>query len=195
MSDEFKGLEDIDDKRDIMDDEVIRLDEERERLMAEKVRGIPSRGSRRGREHKSVTIRGINTEIYEQFAKKMKISDMNIGDAMSKMMTDVMADFDEIFPDLSSESLRNQIPLKRISISHHDELSISRKDLEDANATISFNNIDELTFEKDVTKEDFLKFVRSINNCEEVRLPSVLPKLIALSLMNSCESVEMYDVE
>lgn len=195
MSEEFKEPEDIEDIEDIMDEERDRMEEERERMIEEKVRVHSSRSRSRGRGHKSVTIRGVNSEIYEQFAKKMKISEMNIGDALSKMMTDVMADFDEVFPDLSSESLRDQIPLKRISINHHDELSISRKDLEDSNARISFNNIDLLTFEKDVSRDDFIKFVRSINHCDEVKLPSVLPKLIALSLMNSCENVEMYDVE
>ena len=48
---------------------------------------------------KNVTIRGIETEIYDEFSHSMKILGMNIGDAITKMMHDVLEDFDDEFPD------------------------------------------------------------------------------------------------
>ncbi|MHA2225869.1 MAG: hypothetical protein ACXAC8_11730 [Candidatus Hodarchaeales archaeon] len=148
---------------------------------------------------KNITIRGINSNIYEDFSQSMKMLNMTIGDAVSKMMRDVMIDLDETFTDFDLRSPLSSTKklfgrIEKVSINHHDKLEISAKDLLEADASISFSHIDKLIIRPDVTRELFNKHIRSISHCDTVRLPSILPKLLLLSRINFCDKVEVYPV-
>ncbi|MFX0114828.1 MAG: hypothetical protein ACFFB3_09800 [Candidatus Hodarchaeota archaeon] len=153
-----------------------------------------NREGRRGRV-KNITIRGIDSEVYGEFSQQMKILGMTIGDAISKMMSDVLKDFDETFPDLSARSLRGRARLPKASISHHDELSIGAQDLIESNARMGFSHIGLIELEPDVTRDIFIRYVGYISHCERVRIPKVLPKLLVLSRVHHCEDIEIYHVE
>lgn len=142
---------------------------------------------------KTITIRGVDSEIYNAFSKKLKDADLKIGDAISKMMNDVLSDFDDHIPDLSSESLSDIVPLKRVKIQHHDNLMITKKDLVDSNVRISFYHIENLEFTADITKDIFMKYVKQIGHCDTVKVPKVLPKLIMLSKLNNVRNFVIYD--
>jgi len=124
---------------------------------------------------------------------------MNIGDAVTKMMRDIMEDLDETFVDmdisskLSSKKLFGR--LEKATISHHRYLEISGKDLVEASARLSFNHINELKILPDVTREVFTKYIRSINNCRKVMIPNILPKLLLLSKINFCDQIEIYSAK
>ena len=141
---------------------------------------------------KSITIRGIDTEVYDDFSTKIKTVGLNIGDAVSKMMTDVLTDFDENFPEISAKGLRRKVA--SISITHHRSLSISAADLTEDDMGYSFSHIDNLTFEPDVTKEIFLKHVKSVSHCKTVKVSMILPKLRLLSLFSFVPDLQFYDV-
>jgi hypothetical protein len=140
-------------------------------------------------DYKKITIRGINSNVYDEFTNKVKTLDMNIGDALTKMMADVIKDFDEALPSISAKSLRS---MKKHSISHHKKLSISRADLEVENSRFSFSHITRLKFGPDVTQEVFEKHVSSVSHCRNVILPNIFPKLVAYSMLNFCETIEFY---
>ncbi|MHA2370537.1 MAG: hypothetical protein ACXADX_17105, partial [Candidatus Hodarchaeales archaeon] len=144
---------------------------------------------------KNVTIRGIEAEIYNEFSQQMKILGMTMGDAISKMMTDVLKDFDETFPDLSAKSLRAKARLPKAVISHHDELSVGARDLIDANARVTFSHMGLLEIGPDVTRELFLRHIGRITHSDTVRIPAVLPKLVVYSRVQFCDRIEIYDVE
>ncbi|MBC8498424.1 hypothetical protein ISS40_10945 [Candidatus Bathyarchaeota archaeon] len=144
---------------------------------------------------KSVTIRGVDGGVYDEFSKVIQMAGLTMGEAITKMMGDVKRDFDETFPDLSAESFRLMVKKDRINVQHHERLSISRKDLEDANRGIRFQHIRDLTFEADVTEEVFNTYVRSIQHCGTVRVPSVLPKLQIYAKITFTDSIEIYVVE
>ena len=144
---------------------------------------------------KSVTVRGVNGAIYDEFSKAIQMAGLTIGEALTKMMGDIMKDFDETFPDLSAESFKLMVKKDRINVQHHEKLSISRKDLEDANKGIEFQHIKNLTFEANVTEEVFNMYVRSIQHCGIVKVPSVLPKLHIYSMITFTDYIEIYDVE
>lgn len=147
---------------------------------------------------KNVTIRGIDSDTYEEFSHKIKNMQMNIGDAVTRMMKQITSDIDESLgelPGLSARSTFRKFRLPRANISHHDHLSIGKQDLEDANARFSFSHIGELTFEPDVTREVFRKFIRNISHCERVKVPSVLPKLMIYAKINFCDRIEVYEIE
>ena len=86
---------------------------------------------------KNITIRGVDLEAYNEFSNKLKDFNMNVGDAFNRIIGDVMNDFDEVFPDLSADSLRSELKKKSINIAGHGTLSISRKDLEEADKRIN----------------------------------------------------------
>ena len=144
---------------------------------------------------KSVTIRGVDGGGYDEFSQVIQMAGLTMGEAITKMMGDVMKDFDETFPDLSAESFRLMVKKDRINVQHHERLSISRKDLEDANRGIKFQHIRDLTFEADVTEEVFNTYVRSIQHCGTVRVPSVLPKLQIYAKIAHTDVIEIYDAE
>ena len=144
---------------------------------------------------KSVTIRGVNGGVYDEFSQVVQMAGLTMGEAITKMMGDVMRDFDETFPDLSAESFRMMVKKDKIAVQHHERLSVSRKDLEDANKGIVFQHIRSLTFEADVTEEVFNTYVRNIQHCGTVRVPSVLPKLQIYAKIAFTDNIEIYDVE
>ena len=146
----------------------------------------------RDRTMKNITIRGIDAEVYEDFTKNIKSIDMNIGEAISRMMKDVLSDFDETFPALSAKTVRR---MKKLSINHHRDLRITKEDLEEAGAKISFNHIKNLEFAPDITKEIFESYVSGIHHCDHIRMPKVLPKLILFSKVHYCRDLEFYEEE
>ena len=144
---------------------------------------------------KSVTIRGVNGGVYDEFSQVVQMAGLTMGEAVTKMMGDVMRDFDEVFPDLSAESFRLMVKKDKIAVQHHEGLSVSKRDLEDANRAIVFQHIRSLTFEADVTEEAFNTYVTKIQHCDTVRVPSVLPKLQIYAKIAFTDNIEIYDVE
>lgn len=144
---------------------------------------------------KNVTIRGVDGTIYNEFSRVIQTSSLTMGEALTKMMGDVMSDFDEVFPDLSAASLRFMMKKDRIEVEHYRHLSVTRKDLEEADRSVEFANIDELTFEEDVSEDAFTTYVRGIEHCETVRAPSTLPKLLVYSKISHTNNIEFYEVD
>jgi hypothetical protein len=144
---------------------------------------------------KNVTIRGIDSEIYDEFSSSIKSLKMNIGEAITQMMQDVMEDFGDTFPSLTAKGSLGKIKKDRITINALDTLRISKKDLEEAGAQVKFSHMGKLIFEPDVDLATFNKYVRGIHHCDYVKIPAFLPKLILLSKTQYCGKVETYSVE
>ena len=144
---------------------------------------------------KNVTIRGIDTEIYDEFSSSIKSLKMNIGEAITQMMQDILKDFGDTFPNLSAKGSLGKLKKDRLSISALDELSISKRDLEEAGAEIRFTHVGKLIFEPDVDLATFNKYVRGISHCDYVRIPAFLPKLVLLSKTQYCGRVEAYQAD
>jgi len=72
---------------------------------------------------KTVTIRGVDGQIYDEFSQVIQASGMTMGDAVSKMMRDVSKDFDEVFPMLSAMSLKYMVKKDKITVKHYDDLT------------------------------------------------------------------------
>ena len=144
---------------------------------------------------KSVTIRGVDGGVYDEFSQVIQMAGLTMGEAVTKMMGDVMRDFDEVFPDLSAESFRMMVKMDKIAVKHQDRISVSKGDLEAANRSVIFQHIRSLSFEADVTEEAFNTYVRKIQHCGTVRVPSVLPKLQIYSKIEFTDNIEIYDAE
>jgi len=141
---------------------------------------------------KTVTIRGVDGQIYDEFSQVIQSSGMTMGDAISKMMRDVSRDFDDVFPKLSAMSLKYMMRKDKITVQHFDTLSVSLKDLEETDKRVRFQHIRSLTIESDITVEAFETYVAGIEHCGIVRIPNVLPKLLIYSKISHCDQVEIY---
>lgn len=140
---------------------------------------------------KSITIRGVDLELYENFTTKLKEYNMNVGEAFSQMMDDILKNFDEIFNESTAHDyVEQQRRLPRLTIESHQELAISAKDLIDTKSKVSFREITSLKFDESVTKEIFLKYVRDIRRCGLVQFGKEFPRLIALAYSEDCDNVE-----
>ena len=144
---------------------------------------------------KTVTIRGVDGRIYDDFSQVIQMSGLTIGEAITKMLRDVSKDFDEVFPQLSAKNLKYMINKDRISVQHYDSLSISLKDLEEADKSISFQHISQLTLEEDITTDAFETYIKNIQHCSYVRVPAILPKLLIYSKISYCGNIEVYSPE
>ena len=146
------------------------------------------------RKLRSVTIRGIDGKSYDTFSEKIKlIEGYTLGEAVTKMMQDVLDTFEDTFPDLSAGRSRRHKELPRTSISNHEVLTISENDLIEAKSRISFNNCELIQFSPDITSDSFVRYVRYLSNCELVRIPNTLPKLLVYSKVEHCDQIEIYD--
>jgi hypothetical protein len=137
---------------------------------------------------KSISIRGVDADIYDQFVTKIKPLEVNIGQAISKLMKDVVDTYENEFPEISASSLKI-IALGELSINGHENLTINKQDLLEGGRQVSFRNCDNLKFAKDIDKVTFLKHVKRIRNCDGVSVPSGLPKLLLLSIASHCTNL------
>jgi hypothetical protein len=142
---------------------------------------------------KTVTIRGVDGRIYDEFSQIIQSSGLTMGEAISKMMRDISKDFDDVFPQLSARNLKYLVNKDKIRVQHYGHLSVSLKDLEEADKSVSFQHIDHLTLEPDITVEAFETYIRSIQHCGTLRVPDVLPKLLLYSKVGHCENIEVYN--
>ena len=141
---------------------------------------------------KIISIRGVNSDVYDQFAVKVKELDMNIGDAITQMMNGVLSDFDDVFPHISSEKLRGLAPLAKSVVQHQRELKVTKRDLEEAGERFDFMHISNLTFAEDVDRETFEKYVHSVMHCGTVYVPKILPRLKMFSKIQHCKQIIFY---
>ncbi|OLS22268.1 MAG: hypothetical protein HeimC3_31450 [Candidatus Heimdallarchaeota archaeon LC_3] len=107
----------------------------------------------------------------------------------------MLKNFDGTFPGIRPGLLKGKEQLRKIEISHNEELQIGNDDLVQADARISFLRIGTLEIKSDVTQESFNKYIREIHRCNNVRIPNILPKLIILSKIMRYEKIEIYDAE
>ena len=119
-----------------------------------------------------VTIRDIEDEVYNEFSAEARRQDKPIGALTTEAMGAYLRSLKP------SESVR--------TISGLDELSISKRDLEEGGIRMSFFEIGKLVFEDDVDIGTFEKCVENIFECDAVELPGQLPKLRALSKCREC---------
>lgn len=141
---------------------------------------------------KIITIRSIDTEIYKKFAEKIKTLNINMGEAMTKMMIGVLENTNQELGESASISLRED--MQSISVTEQSKLVISKKDLLELENSFFFTNIQYLKFDSDIDSETFMKKVIAIRACQRVIIPNFLPRLKLLSKIKYCQNVEFYDV-
>ena len=143
------------------------------------------------RKRKDITIRGINSDLYDRAAEIARRTGKTIGEVINESLA--------LFLDLT-EGLRMGIqPIIEgakeagksleagisatvpVMIGTLEELEITKADLEQFERRVIFSNIERLVFADDVDAETFEKYVALIRDCGEVRVPKGISKLLLLS--------------
>ncbi|MFW9916189.1 MAG: hypothetical protein ACFFGZ_11335 [Candidatus Thorarchaeota archaeon] len=128
---------------------------------------------------KDITIRNVETAAYDDFVATCQLKKKKIGDAVN-----------EIFSWLIPEMEYRHILLLDLRVDPEDVLVVTSLDKLEAPAQdlaeihdrrILFHRIKELIFAPEVEKEDFINAVIGIYNCEKVKLPRAVPRLIRIS--------------
>lgn len=146
----------------------------------------------RSRKRKNVTIRGMKSELYDSFSTKIQSQGLNLGIVISKMLLSVTEKFNGEFPTISAEEILPPKRLMRLHIERKDSITVSKNDLEEAEARLTLRKIGKISFAQDVTDDLLKKHIDSIDNCELVLIPKTIPKLVALSLLSKCKAYEFY---
>ncbi|MDK2463803.1 MAG: hypothetical protein QI223_03390 [Candidatus Korarchaeota archaeon] len=146
---------------------------------------------------KDVTIRGVDSDLYDRAAEIARRTGKTIGEIINEALG-LFIDLTEgirsgIQPLVDSakeasrrigEGLTSAVPTV---ISDLEEIEVTKTDLEQFGRRVVFQNIDRLIFTDDVDAETFDKYVALIRNCEEVKPPKGVSKLLVLS---KCRRVE-----
>lgn len=112
-----------------------------------------------------VTIRGIDGEVYSEFAAEAKKRSVPIG-------------------ELTTEAMRSFLEAAGApvyTIGDLDMLTVSKTDLESIEGMVVLNNIDLLEFSDDVDWPTFSARVKMISNVDLLRIPRGLSKFQILT--------------
>ena len=156
-----------------------------------------SGGEFREERRKDVTIRGVDSDLYDRAAEIARRTGKTIGEVINEALglfidlTEGMRSGIQPLVDSAKEAgrrigegLTSAVPTV---ISDLEEIEVTKTDLEQFGRRVVFQNIDRLVFADDVDAETFDRYVALIRNCDEVRPPKGVSKLLVLS---KCRRVE-----
>ena len=142
-------------------------------------------GHRHGGEEKTVTIRGIDKNYYEQFVRLTKIWGRNTGFAFSRVICHYGKDHPfRLIPPFMKKGFRGPLPSLEV-IEGPDELKVTKKDLTEAgNVRYCFKSIEKLIFNDKIDNQTLLNHVFQIRNCN-VQMPKTISNLLFHSLVRN----------
>ena len=137
-----------------------------------------------------ITIRGVDRSLYGRLSRLARRMGVNVGtlinQSMELFLSVIPQDGGPRLPrgplNLSAEFMRGFLEGLGHIIEDIEELSMSKKDLLEADRELVFVRIGLLEFEDDVDRETFRSRVRAIYHCKEVVIPETLPKVLVLSV-------------
>ena len=113
-------------------------------------------------EEKTITIRGINKELYRQALALAKRTGKTVGELVNeslKMLLDLREAAIETIRSVE-EGLSGVVGAKEIA--GIDEIEVSGRDLEEIDGKVVFRGVKKLKFSNDITKELFDEKIHSI---------------------------------
>lgn len=117
-----------------------------------------------------VTIRGIDDDVYARFTAEAKKRGMPIGELTTLVMR-------ALVDETSTRSYR---------IGELSNLSVSKKDLDSLDGTVTFYNIKNLEFDDQIDWDTFNERVGAIVNVGTVKIPSGVTRF---QVLTKCRTV------
>ncbi len=138
--------------------------------------------SREREEKTSITIRGIDKDLYNRLSILARETGKTIGELVNESMRLMLSFTDSLGKTITSfgEAIREgwkEARDKYLEVTLLDELVVTRKDLEELDKPVIFKNIKRLVISDDVPYELFEEKVREIIMCKEIVIPKSYPKL------------------
>ena len=137
---------------------------------------------------KRVTIRGVDSKLYDQVIDHAQSKGFSMGDLLTHIIQfATKGDRSKRF--ISRHRFRMHPPknsnIKLEIIENLQELTVSKEDLISAgsNTVYAFIHIKNLEFSSDVDSETLLNHVIFISRCSNVNMGNNIPKLIELGLV------------
>jgi len=128
-------------------------------------------------ERKTVTIRGLSTDIYDRISKLAKETGTTVGEIVNDALRRYIATLENI-----SRAIDNMIRAGDvIVISSVSSLTVTRADLETLEKPVIFKDMDELVFADDVTNDLIKNKVARIVNVNTVYTPKSVSTLLIAS--------------
>ncbi len=137
---------------------------------------------------KRVTIRGVDSKLYDQVIDHTTSSGFSMGDLLTHVIQyAIRGDRSKRF--IRQHRYRMHLPkkseFKLEIVENQEELTVSEEDLISAgpNTVYAFFGITNLSFSSDIDSETLLNHVISISRCSNVRMGKNIPKLIEQGLV------------
>jgi hypothetical protein len=139
-----------------------------------------------------VTLSEIEENLYNDFQNMARKLSQNEGEVLNKLMELFLTHSqNKKFPKLTSSDLIRKIKdtNQSIRIRNHKSLTISDEDLQNLDTKVDFSKIDKLYL--DINPKNFKKYINSINNCQEVHIPSKVSKLLVYARTTQCQEIHL----
>ena len=147
---------------------------------------------------KTITVRNVDKETYEQLVKLAKELGVKSGEMLSQAIKNFIAtiEYGVTLPTTVSKELGKQISklgekMSINTISNIERLQVSAADLEQVKGKVLFRNIKELVIERDVTLELFKSKVAGIVFVNKLVIPTTLPKLVVLQKARFIKEIQV----
>ncbi|MDK2383540.1 MAG: hypothetical protein QI199_01865 [Candidatus Korarchaeota archaeon] len=140
---------------------------------------------------KDVTIRGVDAFLYSRAAEIAKRTGKTMGEVVNEALRlfidlteGLWGGLEPVAEGLREAGRRVDYTLSALNptiISDLGELEVTKEDLEQLGRKVVFQRVKRLSFADDVDAETFERYVALIRECEEVRPPKGVSKLLVLS--------------
>lgn len=133
-----------------------------------------------GEEKKIISIRGIDKKLYEELSRMAK----ELGKTVGELINEAMAFIISLREGVEAAGIKFKEGLESslcIHISNLGELTVTRKDLEDAYKPVIFRDIKTLKFSENIDEELFEDKVKRIIKVNTLIIPNNLSKIKVLS--------------
>ena len=128
-------------------------------------------------ERKTVTIRGLSTDIYDRVSRLARETGTTIGEIVNEALRRYIATLENI-----SKAIDNMIRAGDVVvISGVSSLTVTRADLETLDKPVIFKDMDELIFADDVNNDIIKNKVARIVNVNTVYVPKSVSTLLIAS--------------
>ncbi|MGC9152699.1 MAG: hypothetical protein ACP5GY_03070 [Vulcanisaeta sp.] len=128
-------------------------------------------------ERKTVTIRGLSTDIYDRVSRLAKETGTTIGEIVNEALRRYITTLENI-----SKAIDNMIRAGDVVvISGVSSLTVTKTDLESLDKPVVFKDMDELVFAEDITNDLIKNKVAKIVNVNTVYVPKSVSTLLIAS--------------
>ncbi len=128
-------------------------------------------------EKKTVTIRGLSTDIYDRVSRLAKETGTTIGEIVNEALRRYITTLENI-----SKAIDNMIRAGDVVvISGVSSLTVTKTDLESLDKPVVFKDMDELVFAEDITNDLIKNKVAKIVNVNTVYVPKSVSTLLIAS--------------